>query len=214
MGATVPRDSVASGSITIVEGSSTESGTFRALTRGADQTAEITETSERTETVVHSRGIAANKIGTSVRNLKLELAVSSQSATFPLALLTGIATDSGYVFEYVGLESLQETTAHHIRLWRVFSDSKAKHLEEFSAKDLWIDATTALPCKLAFVRRESAGTEPGVPVEVFFSDYRNVGGVLYPFQIRKSLNGTPWITITIESVALNTGLTDSDFPTR
>jgi hypothetical protein len=52
---------------------------------------------------------------------------------------------------------------------------------------------------------------PRIPIEVFFSDYRNVGGVLYPFSIRKSLNGTPWTTIAIAQVQVNTGLKASDF---
>jgi hypothetical protein len=35
--------------------------------------------------------------------------------------------------------------------------------------------------------------------------------VLYPFQINKSYNGTPWEAITIQSVSFNTGLTTAQF---
>ena len=37
-------------------------------------------------------------------------------------------------------------------------------------------------------------------------------GVLDPFKIEKSLNGTPWTTITIQNVAFQTGLSDNNFP--
>ena len=92
------------------------------------------------------------------------------------------------------------------------STPRLRHLAGFSVKELWIDASSRLPRKLAYERRAASGAAPRIPVAVFFSDYRNVGGVLYPFRIEKSLNGTPWATITIQNVAFNTGLTDADFP--
>lgn len=214
MGGSVPADSAATGRVTLVEGSKTETGKFRVLTRGANQTAEVIDTSEVTETAVYSGGNAGSKEGTTVKPLQLELAVTSQSGVFPLVVVAEALSDSSFAFEYVGLEDLDGSAAHHIRFWRVFVDPAVKHLEEFSSKDLWIDGTTALPRKLAFVRRAAAGATPGILTEVTYSDFRNLGGVLYPFQAQKSLNGTPWATITIDSVALNTGLTDRDFPTR
>jgi hypothetical protein len=41
--------------------------------------------------------------------------------------------------------------------------------------------------------------------------YQNLGGLLYPFSIQKSLNGSPWINITISNVTFNTGLTGANF---
>ena len=64
------------------------------------------------------------------------------------------------------------------------------------------------------VRRPAHGAVAGVAVDVFYSNYQNSSGILYPSNIRKSLNGTPWATITIQSIAFNTGLTDSDFPVQ
>ena len=51
-------------------------------------------------------------------------------------------------------------------------------------------------------------------MEIFYSAYRNIGSVLYPFHIEKSFNGTPWAKISIQSVTTNNGLTDADFPVR
>jgi hypothetical protein len=84
-------------------------------------------------------------------------------------------------------------------------------LAPFSARDIWFNSTSALPVKLAYSRRAGQGAVPSFEVEVFFSDYTNAGGVLYPMEIQKSYNGTPWETITIHSVTFNTGLTDTQF---
>jgi hypothetical protein len=79
-------------------------------------------------------------------------------------------------------------------------------------KDLWVDATTWLPYKLAYARRESGGASPTFQIEVIYSNWQTAGGAVYPYQIQKSWNGVPWTTITIQNVAFQTGLSDSNFP--
>jgi hypothetical protein len=213
MGRVPPTDSVATGTVTIVAGSSTNTGTVRILTRGTDQTSEEIQTSQPLKKVVYSRGMASEVVGVTVRPLNMELVVTSQSPDFPLALLSGAVNDSATALQYVALENVNGAQAHHIRIWKSFAASPSlQHLAEFSAKDSWIDATTSLPRKLSFYRRSALGASPRIPVEISFSDYRNVSGLFYPFLIKKSFNGTPWTTIAIQSVAFNTGLVESDFP--
>jgi hypothetical protein len=84
-------------------------------------------------------------------------------------------------------------------------------LASFSTTDFWLDPSSGLPLKIAYSRRAGGGAVPAIPVAVSFSNYTNVNGVLYPFQINKSFNGTPWQTITIQSVSFNTGLTAAQF---
>ena len=91
------------------------------------------------------------------------------------------------------------------------SQPDQQFLAAFTVRDIWIDAKTNLPAKIAYSLRAGSGAVPSMAVEVTFSDYRAVSGVLYPFQISESLNGTPWLSITISSVSFNTGLTDSTF---
>ncbi len=196
----------------MVAGSKTETGSFRILTRGVSQTAEEIVTPDGTRAVVYSREQAREAEGNSAKPLQLELVVTSQSACFPLPLLAAALNHPDTAFEYLGQETLDALAVHHIRFWNTFSsNAKLRHLAEFSVKDLWIDAATGLPRKLSFDRRAAGGAEPRIPVEVFFSDYRRVSGVLYPFRIEKHFNGTPWATITIEDVQLNVGLTDAAF---
>ncbi len=215
MGAAVPTDSVATGTVVIVAGSKTDTGTMRILTRGTDQSAAQISTPAATYGVVFSRGGANEVEGTATKSLQLELALTSQCPEFPLPLLAAVLNNADASFQYVGLETLDGGSLHHIRFWNTFASSpKLQPLAEFTVKDVWIDAVNGLPRRLAYDRRAGGGAEPRIPVVVVFSDYRNVGGVYYPFRIEKSLNGTPWATITIQSVAFNTGLSDADFPVQ
>jgi len=215
MGRAVATDSTATGTVRIVEGSLEETGTITVLTRGANQSVERIDTPRGVREVRFSRGLAATRDSATLRTTSMELAASSQSPHFPLALLAAALNNPDFTFEYVGQEVLGGATAHRVRFWNTFaSQPKLQPLAEFTAKDIWIDAISGLPIKLAYEIREASGAAERIPMEIIYSDYRNVGGFLFPFHIEKSLNGTPWATITIERVVLNTGLTDAAFSVR
>jgi hypothetical protein len=215
MGGVVPADTVATGSITIVAGSKTDSGTIRILTRSVDQSAERILTPDTDRTLIYSRGSACEKENGSSRQLPLERAATSQSSFFPLLTLA-TALQSDWAVQYLGLDTLGDVKAHHIRFWNTLSSNpKFSPLAEFSVRDIWIDAASNLPRKLAYEQREATGPEePRIRIEVYFSDYRNLNGVLYPFLVQESFNGTPWTTIRIEKVVFNSGLSGADFPVQ
>ena len=48
--------------------------------------------------------------------------------------------------------------------------------------------------------------------EILYSQFQSQGGTSYPQVIQKRLNGVPWMTIDIQSMEFNTGLTNADFP--
>jgi hypothetical protein len=214
MGTTVPSDSTATGRITTLAGSLTENGTITILTRGTDQTSEQIQTPHGS-TVVYSQGQASGVAGSTPTPLPMERAVTSQCPQFPLVLVIGALNNADTSYKYFGLETLDVGSVHHIQIWNSFASTpKLQAMAKFSVKDIWIDAKSGLPQKISYTQRDGGGATPGIAIEVFFSDYRNVGGVLYPFSIQESMNGTPWATITIQSVILNTGLTDSNFPVQ
>jgi hypothetical protein len=214
MGTTVPSDSTATGTITTVAGSLTENGTITILTRGTDQTSEQIQTPHGS-TLVYSQGQASSVTGSTPTPLTLERAVTSQSPFFPLALLAGALNSADTAYKYVGFETLNGTSVHHIQFWNSFaSTSRLQSIAQFSIRDIWIDFQSGFPVKILYMRRDAGGSVPSFAMAVFFSDYRSVSGVLYPFSIQASFNGTPWATITIQNVILNTGLTDSNFPVQ
>lgn len=214
MGTTTPSDSTASGTITTVAGSLTENGTVKILTRGTDQTSEQIQTPHGS-TVIYSQGQASYGAGATPTQLPMERAVTTQCLDFPLALLAGALNNPDTAYKYVGLEMLDVASAHHVQMWNSFASTpKLQRLASFSLRDIWIDAKSGLPIKISYTRRDAGGASPGIAMEASYSDYRNIGGVFYPFSIQESFNGTPWATITIQSVTLNTGLTDSNFPVQ
>jgi hypothetical protein len=212
MGSTVPTDSVAIGAVTIVAGTETDRGTIRILTRGTDETLEQLATSQPERAQVFSQGQASETIGTTAAPLPMERAATAQCRDFPLPFLLALLNNPDEALTFVGMEQLG-VTALHIQATNTYASQKRlQFLAEFSTTDLWIDAKTYLLLKVGHIQRDGGGSAPRIRMEIFFSDYQNTGGVLYPRTIQKSWNGTPWMTITVQSVSYNTGLTDANFP--
>lgn len=215
MGGTIPTDSTATGTVKVVAGSKTDTGTIRILTRGLKQSAEQVTTSDGALAEVYADGLARVGRGTKAEKKSLEFAATAQTPAVPLLLLAVALNNPDTLFEYVGLEVLDGSEVHHVRFKNSFqTNPQLRHLAEFSVRDVWIDATSSLPRKLSYERREGGGTADRIKMEISYSDYRSVDGVLYPFLIEKYLNGTPWTTITIQNVTLNNGLSDADFPVQ
>jgi len=209
-----PSDSTATGTVTTVAGSLTETGTVTILTRGTNQSSEQIQTPSGF-TSVYSQGRASRIIGGSFTKVSIESAVTSQSTYFPLPLLVAATANPDFSFKYIGLETLNGTPVRHVQFWNTFASiSDLQPLANFSVRDVWLDSASGLPRRFSFTRRSAGGSSPGVVVDVVLSDYRNVTGVLYPFSIQVSLNGTPWATIAIQNVTLNSGLSDSSFPVQ
>jgi hypothetical protein len=210
---TSPADSSAVGTVTVVEGSTTQSGPIQILTRGVSQTMETMNLPDGQRSVVYSNGDAKEVSSGQASHPPLELIVIDQCPDFPLPLLLSALSDSDKALFYIGQETLNGNSVEHIQMWNAFSsNAPLQRLAPFSIKDIWFDASSGMPLKIAYYRRTGSGAVPSVAVEVFFSNYKNLSGVLYPFQINKSYNGTPWATITIHSVTFDNALTDSDFP--
>jgi outer membrane lipoprotein-sorting protein len=212
LGNKLPADSVATGTVTIVEGSSKDDGTIRIATRSHDQSVEDITLPNDHRVVVYSRLAATETRGGKTKTASLELSLSSQTPDFPLPLVEWALNSPDASATYVGLESVNGESLHHIRIWNALASKPAlQSVSEFSIRDIWIDPVKFLPREISYFRREGGGYAPRFQVEVFFSDYHEVSGIFYPFLIQKNFNGTPWTTITVSSVKLNTGLTDTDF---
>lgn len=212
LGGSMPSDFQLTGTVELVEGSLLERGTVRILGRGLEQSREEIQTPSRQRKWIHSHGRAAAVEDYLGRELSLEAVVISQTAAAPLQLVGRALLDSEWGCDYLGLVALAGTQAHHIRLWQSFSkDPRLEHLAVFSQRELWVDAVTGLPLKLAFVRREAVGPAPSVAFGVTYSDYRAVDGLAWPFSVQVSRNGVRWARYNIETVTINSGLSDRDF---
>ena len=205
-------DSTATGSVTITEGSSTTQGTIKIKTKGSVETSIQFQMPNDPWTVVFANG-QANKIESSgTTAYPLELAATSQCLYFPLPYLSGILNNPDYSVQYIGQETVGSSTASHIVVQNTFNSSPMyQFLSPFTTADIWLDASTALPVKIGMVRRNGGGSAPKIPFSVVYSNYQTVSGVRYPFTIQEYITETLWATTSIESVAINSGLSDNSF---
>lgn len=213
MGGGVPSDCVVSGRVTIVAGSDTSTGSIRILARGFDQIAEQIETAGQSRSEVYSQQSGTISIDGAPDSMPLETAVSAQPVDVPLFAVAAVLSNPDFSVRVVGREVIGAIDVYHLQTANTFASKPGfGRFASMAARDLWIDATSYLPLRISYsVRTVRSGEVPDV-IEVSFSDYRTVGGLQFPYLIRKSLNGTPWTTIQVEQVAMNTGLSDADFP--
>lgn len=213
MATTVPTDSSATGSVTVVEGATSQTGTIQILTLGTSNTSETLDLPDGQRAVIYSNGASREINGTRSFNPSMEMVITDQSTDFPLPFIMSALGNLDESIRYVGSETLNGQTVQHVQFWNSFaSKSHLQILVPFSTNDIWISSVSGLPMKISYSRRSGGQGVPSFPVEVSFSKYTSVNGVLYPFQINKSYNGTPWQTISIQSVAFNAGLTNAQFP--
>lgn len=212
MGGKVPSDSTATGTVSIVAGSETNQGTIRILTRGTQQTLEEVQTPNGTRSDSYSNGEASETVGGTASAFPMQRAVTSQCSYFPLPYLAELLSNPDEAFAYLGIENVGGTAALHIQASNSYSSNPTiQFLGEFTTTDVWFDAQTALPLQVAYVRRDT-GLSPKIRMEVQFSNYKGTSGFLYPATIQVLMNGTQWMTISLQTFEINTGLTDADIP--
>lgn len=216
MGGTTPADSSASGALQIATGSTPLSATFKVTTRGMNQSREVVNAPNGTQDHVYSAGQGSTVADAAVRPVSLEQACSYQSVLFPLPILQAALSDPDTVFAYIGMETLAGTPTIHVRYWSSYASQRKNLtvLSPFSIKDVWLDSTTLLPRRISFDSRAAVGAAPSTHIDVDFAHFQSFSGTLYPTSITQSLNGTVWATYSVQSVAFNVGLTDTDFPVQ
>ena len=211
LGGTLPADSRAIGTYSRVAGSTEDSGTIEVLIRGWNQTSTKITNSDGTTEVVYSRGYAVQKDTSGVIQFSLEKSVSSMSAISPLTIIAAAVLDTSSTVQFVATESVNGTAAYHIRVCLGSPDQNfTANINTLGTKDIWLATDSELPLEISYQTRDSFGNVP-IPVTYLFSQYKSVNSVLYPFQIQKSFNGTPYMTVSMTSVASGVGLTDQNF---
>ena len=215
MGGSAPADSTASGTVQITAGSSSSSATFQVKTRGLLETRETIQAPNGTQDRVYSSGAGSTVADGTAASVSMQQACAFQSGFFPLPMFQAALNNPDTVFQYIGGETLSGNSVYHVRFWNSYaSQANFQQVGPFSLKDVWLDATTYLPRRISFDSRASGGRSATVHVDLDFTAFQSFNGILYPTSVTESLNRTKWGTFTIQNVAFNTGLTDSDFPVQ
>jgi len=125
---------------------------------------------------------------------------------FPELTMLSAYSDPTVVFTDLGQETHQGLTVEHIQVYRTFSDRNpdiARVLSRLSTVNYYLESQTAIPIAISFDVHPDNNEGTAIPVEVRYSDYRRIGGVLVPFEIDRYLNRSPLLQISLTSASPN-----------
>jgi hypothetical protein len=209
MGASGIQDSVSTGTITLWDGTS---GTITMKTRGVGVSRSDLSIGSNQITTVTNNGAGYVLQGGTKSNLPIWVAKYSRAQHIPqLSRMAEYAQPNTNV-TYVGLETVAGASAHHIRISSLPTDDTPADLEDLISEfHVFVDASTMLPVKTLSFDLSPQAMQNREPIETYYSDYRQVGGILVPFHMTRYLKGQKQADIVFSSVQLNMGLAMSDF---
>jgi hypothetical protein len=122
---------------------------------------------------------------------------------FPIFSSLASANNQNQILTYIGLETLNGESVQHLH--SVWSG------QQLTAMDFYLDAATFLPVAINFSAHPDNDPVTNTAMQILFSDYQNINGVLVPYHIQELLNGTLLLDFTATSSIVNSGLLDSLF---
>jgi len=134
---------------------------------------------------------------------------------FPaLTSLSAVNTDATLVLVYVGPETKNGRSVQHIQSYHYVSSKISKvttFAQQMSTVDYFLDSQTLVPTSITFNAHPDDDSTTNIAVEVDFSNYQLVNGILFPFHVTKFWQGNVLLDFTITNMAVNSGLPDSLF---
>ena len=126
--------------------------------------------------------------------------------------LGSLAAGQNVVLSYIGQESRNGSTVQHIHSYVYQStQSPPPSPQQLNAMDFYLDATTLLPVAATFNAHPDNNAATNLLVEVDFSNYQNINGVMVPMHIQRFSQGSLSVDLTVTGASFNTGLRLSDF---
>ena len=229
-------DITLSGTVTFIHGAQTESGpmTLTALAAGTTKVEFDLPSGTRTEVLLSNPGGMAVITGSGPNGASTQLAGGSvampTAAWFSPALSTSLLSGPGYASSYIGDETRNGASVHHLSVWQTPAANSPMSAEmsapmpaiaarQQTQSEIYLDPATSLPVSMVFQIRpyHKPGAPPlsirarPAPEEVRFSNYQNVQGRKVPFHIQLFLGqgaqAQQIMDISISSATLNSGAT-------
>jgi hypothetical protein len=119
-----------------------------------------------------------------------------------------------YMVADLGLETRNGQSVEHLVTYELSSlklASSAPTIEQLSQMEFFLDSTTFLPVAINFNIHPDKNAGLDIPVEVRFSDYRQVNGCQIPFHVQQFINNSLTLELELSAASLNTGLGESSF---
>lgn len=130
---------------------------------------------------------------------------------FPV--LGSLAAGPNVVLSYIGPTTWNGESVQHIRSYSYQSNQFASILtpQQLSTMDFYLDATTLRPAAVTFNAHPDNNAAANLLIEVDFSNYQTVSGVVVPMHIQKYQQGTLMVDVVVTEASFNTGLSLSIF---
>jgi hypothetical protein len=141
------------------------------------------------------------------------------SVNLPVLALSQWLAVPGFRAQLVGQESINGQTLNHITISGISGIAVLLPPNKQIPGDryeIYIDPETSLPARIRYYQPVQNTFVPdylsGVaPVDIVFSDYRAVSGVLLPFSIARYMQGQELNSIQLQSVQVNLAINAQDF---
>jgi len=135
---------------------------------------------------------------------------------FPAFSILSQAANVNVLATYVGQETRNGASVQHLRFTQPLSATADPTglLTALTTEDIYLDPNSFFPVAILFNTHADSNAAVNVAVEIDFSNYQVTGGAQAPTRIQELLNNSLFLDITVQSVTLNSGLTQSTFSTQ
>jgi hypothetical protein len=125
---------------------------------------------------------------------------------FPV--LGSLAAGPNIVLSYIGPETRNGENVQHIQsyVYQPNLSGLTPSPQQLSTMDFYLDATTLLPAAVTFNAHPDNDATTNLLVEVDFSNYQAIGGVVVPMRIQRYQQGNLMVDVVVTGASFNTGL--------
>jgi hypothetical protein len=122
--------------------------------------------------------------------------------------LGSLAVGPNVVLSYIGPTTWNGESVQHIQsyVYQANQSGLSPSPQQLSTMDFYLDATTLLPAAVTFNAHPDSNANANLIVEVDFSNYQAVSGVVVPMHIQRYQQGTLMVDVVLTGASFNTGL--------
>ena len=213
-------DATLSGSATRIAGSDQESGEAVLQAKGTQESKIALTLSDSTYTEVRNfqagapEGSYAGSDSVVYPLAQHNCFISPAWFLPPLSTIASAIGDPTTDISYIGQGTWDGVAIQHLKIWSSVSSpdvASVQAIAHLSTTDIYLDFTTNLPVAMTFTTHPAENASVDIPIEIRFSNYQQMSGILLPMHIQKFLNGSLSIDMNLSSVSINSGLPDSIF---
>ncbi len=205
------QDSTAEGTLSIFRGNASTTASITIKTRGPNLIRTEVTSGGKQRIHIQRRDLAWLIEGGKSRALPLHNTYNRHVEHIPLFSQLQGHGNPDVTLKHLGLGRLGNSQVHIIDYLREDPPGRRSGLSQFSLVEFLIDSSSFLPLRVRYFLRADKDAQAKIMVENVYSDYRQVGGVVLPFQMDRFLGAQKALSLKITSIAFNRGLGDDQF---